>query len=57
MLKLLVEKLFLQKRKNCIKNMNEAYERSASFKEGYGVFIFDISKTEDIEQSLVFGAQ
>jgi len=40
-----------------VENMNEAYERLASFDEGYGVFISGPSKTADIEQSLVIGAQ
>ena len=37
--------------------MHEAYERLSSFDEGYGVFISGPSKTADIEQSLVIGAQ
>ena len=40
-----------------VENMHEAYERLSSFDESYGVFISGPSKTADIEQSLVIGAQ
>lgn len=40
-----------------VQNMHEAYLRLQDFNEGYGVFIAGPSKTADIEQSLVIGAQ
>lgn len=40
-----------------VENMHEAYLRLKDYKEGYGVFIAGPSKTADIEQSLVIGAQ
>ena len=43
--------------KNILENMHEAYRRLAGFDDGYGVFIAGPSKTADIEQSLVIGAQ
>jgi len=40
-----------------VENMHEAVLRLNTFEEGYGVFISGPSKTADIEQSLVIGAQ
>jgi L-lactate dehydrogenase complex protein LldG len=40
-----------------VQNLHQAYQRIENFKEGYGVFISGPSKTADIEQSLVIGAQ
>jgi len=43
--------------RDIIENMHEACLRMSGFKEGYGVFVSGPSKTADIEQSLVIGAQ
>ncbi len=40
-----------------VNNMHEAYERIDTGDKGYGVFISGPSKTADIEQALVMGAQ
>ncbi len=40
-----------------VHNMHQAYERLRFDEAGYGVFISGPSKTADIEQSLVIGAQ
>jgi L-lactate dehydrogenase complex protein LldG len=40
-----------------VENMHEACQRIAGFNDGYGVFVSGPSKTADIEQSLVIGAQ
>jgi L-lactate dehydrogenase complex protein LldG len=40
-----------------VDNMHEAYERITMTDYGYGTFISGPSKTADIEQALVMGAQ
>lgn len=42
---------------NLVHNMHQAYDRLQFDKPGYGVFVSGPSKTADIEQSLVIGAQ
>lgn len=44
-------------RQNIVSNMHEAYERIAFTAYGFGSFISGPSKTADIEQALVYGAQ
>ena len=44
-------------RKNIVSNMHEAYECIKFNDYGFGTFISGPSKTADIEQSLVYGAQ
>lgn len=44
-------------RKNIVNNMHEAYSRIEMPEKGFGAFISGPSKTADIEQSLVYGAQ
>lgn len=43
--------------KNIVSNMHEAYSRIEMPELGFGAFISGPSKTADIEQSLVYGAQ
>ncbi len=49
--------VLLLRRENIVWNMHEAYRRIQVDATGYGVFIAGPSKTADIEQSLVIGAQ
>lgn len=49
--------VILVSRKNIVSNMHEAYERIRFGEYGFGTFISGPSKTADIEQSLVYGAQ
>ena len=44
-------------RKNIVNNMHEAYSRISMPEMGFGAFISGPSKTADIEQALVYGAQ
>lgn len=44
-------------RKNIVNNMHEAYSRIEMPEMGFGAFISGPSKTADIEQALVYGAQ
>lgn len=48
--------IFLE-RKNVVNNMHEAYARITMNDYGFGTFISGPSKTADIEQALVMGAQ
>lgn len=49
--------ILLLDRKNIVGDMHEAYRRIEVDETGFGVFIAGPSKTADIEQSLVIGAQ
>lgn len=51
------ELVILLDKDNVVSNMHEAYKRIQMPHYGYGVFISGPSKTADIEQALVMGAQ
>ena len=51
------ELVILLDKDNIVSNMHEAYKRLEMNNYGYGVFISGPSKTADIEQALVMGAQ
>ena len=51
------ELVILLDKYNIVSNMHEAYKRIQMPHYGYGVFISGPSKTADIEQALVMGAQ
>jgi hypothetical protein len=51
------ELVILLDKNNIVSNMHEAYKRIQMPYYGYGVFISGPSKTADIEQALVMGAQ
>ena len=51
------ELVILLSKSNVVNNMHEAYKRIKMTNYGYGVFISGPSKTADIEQALVMGAQ
>ena len=51
------ELVILLDRKNIVNNMHEGYKRIRVPELGYGCWISGPSKTADIEQALVMGAQ
>lgn len=51
------EKMLAENANNIVNNMHEAYKKINMTDYGYGCFISGPSKTADIEQALVMGAQ
>jgi L-lactate dehydrogenase complex protein LldG len=49
--------ILILSQESLVGTMHDAYDKIGNFIEGYGVFISGPSKTADIEQSLVIGAQ
>ena len=49
--------VIVMSRKNIVNNMHEAYKKIEFNDYGFGSFISGPSKTADIEQALVMGAQ
>ncbi|MDY2805199.1 MAG: LUD domain-containing protein, partial [Prevotella sp.] len=49
--------VILVSRKDIVSNMHEAYRKIEFTDYGFGTFISGPSKTADIEQALVYGAQ
>jgi len=51
------EMVILLDKEKLLNNMHEAYEQISFSDRGFGLFISGPSKTADIEQALVIGAQ